>query len=241
MVFFIKIRGFINIIIALSISLFYCNMKSNAQDKWYHLVNIGQHFSQNHIVEKEVEMQDVENYLQYNADNIFNVHFKTKLSRIMNEWIKDDTITPARDFQNDPYFKLITDRKLEYTIAGFTDDKVNIYFYFTFGSSRWHHYNALLENLILPRNEMVDSILNMKYYDDLYKTEYKGIKHGSSIMIVEQILGDDYYEYLGQSMQLRNIYFKNYNTEFCIQDGIVKYISSGIPSWMDSDLVRKNK
>ena len=207
MIFFNRIRRSAIIIIALSISLFYCNMKTNAQEKWYKPINIGQH-NLNFVAEKKVDPEEIRNYFQDDADNIYSELLDSELSKLMNEWEKDDAINPSRDFKNDPYFNLIKDRKLEYAIAGFSDKKVNVLFFFTYGFSRWHRYNAILENLILPRNEMVDSILNMKYFDDLYKTEYKEVRHGTTMVEAEEILGDDYYEYLGQSMQLRNIYYQ---------------------------------
>ena len=66
-----------------------------------------------------------------------------------------------------------------------------------------------------------------------------GLSHGSSFTYVEKTLGTGYYEYIGQNLQLQNVYFENFDIEICLQNGMVKYIKEGKPGWMDSDNVEK--
>ncbi|MBN1925336.1 MAG: hypothetical protein JW798_05825 [Prolixibacteraceae bacterium] len=214
------------------------NKPAMAQEKWYKPVNIGC-YSLNFVPEKEIGTDELYNYLSEIPGNFYSEQFERELNQAMSEWKNDSIGLPPIDLENDPYYNSNPDRKLEYMVAGFSDNKVNLHIYFEFGSSRWHHYLALLANLILPRSEKTDSLLNMKYYDELYKTTFMGLSHGSSLKDVKNSLGTGYSEYIGQNLQLQNIYFKKYNIEICLQDRIVKYIKKGKPGWMDSDNVIK--
>ncbi len=211
-----------------------------AEQKWYKPVNLGCHYL-NFIAEENISSEDVARYFHSKGDHILTPMFEQELNSLVEEWRKHDDGSISPEFQNDPYFIPNNEYLVEYAIGGFSEDSVNVMFFFRYGASRWHHYNALLKNLIIPRSSVVDSIFNMIYYDDLYTTSYKGIGYGSSESNMETALGTGYYEYIGQSIQLKNVFYKQENMEICLQDGIVKYVKEGRPSWMESENIQKHK
>ncbi|MBN2018536.1 MAG: hypothetical protein JW794_10470 [Candidatus Cloacimonetes bacterium] len=208
--------------------------------KWYRPVNIG-HVYLNFIAEKKLSEDDANANFVVCNNNIMSELFKGELQELTEEWKKNDKGSISPNFQNDPYFTPNRDYKIDYSIDAFSDDSINVKFFYEYGTSRWHHYNALLMNLIIPRNSRLDSIFNMEYYESLYKTVYNGIGHDSTGKQMEEELGTDYFEYFGQSLQLRNVYYEDQNLEICLQDGIVKFVKIGRPGWMDSDNITKHK
>jgi len=212
-----------------------------AQNSWYKTVNIGQHFNLNYVEEETVPEEQILNFFTGEKDHIFHPDFMAELEEAAGKWeiIGEGNIPP--DFRNDPFYVPEKEVKIEYSVAKFSGSKVNLLVFFRFGSSRWHSYNGLLKNLILPRTAFIDSLLNMEHYDNLYKKRFRGIGHGISASEMETELGRDYFEYLGQSLQLRNIYYGKHNLEIYIQDVTVMYIKEGRPNWMDSDSVVKHK
>ena len=76
---------------------------------------------------------------------------------------------------------------------------VDIYIKFIYGHSRWHHFYILLKNFIVERDDYIDDIFDLDELEKLYSFTFKGVGHGTTAMEMGEILGSDYYEYMGQS------------------------------------------
>jgi len=211
-----------------------------AEQNWYKPVNLGHHYL-NFIAEEKISPENVARYFNAKEENNLTPAFEQELNILVEEWKKNDDENISPEFRNDSYFVPNREYKLEYSVDAFSDDSINVRFFFEYGTSRWHHYNALLQNLIIPRSSIVDSILEMQYFENLYTKRYKGIGYGSSESEMEAALGNEYFEYLGQSLHLRNVYYHIDDVEVCLQDGIVKYVIEGRPAWMDSDNIKKHE
>jgi hypothetical protein len=136
------------------------------------------------------------------------------------------------DFEN--YFDI------DLIVKEFSARRARIFVVITLGHSRWHHYYFLLKNFIIDRNNEIDHIFKLNKLQETYTATYQTIGHGSSYEQVENILGNEYFEYTGQSPQLRNIYYEDHNLEVVIQDFHVKYITKNRPGWMNSDMYEKH-
>jgi len=209
-----------------------------AEEQWYKPVNTGDYYV-NFVLEDRVPEQELEQYFTLLEDDLITQSFINELAALFEDWQKHEDGRISPEFQNDPHFVLHADHKIEHKVDGFSRDSVNVAFYFEYGSSRWHHYLVLLKNIIFPRTKQLDRIFHLDDLDELYAGQYKDVKYGTSEAEMEAVLGNEYFEYLGQSPQLRNIYYKNYDVEICIQNGMVKFIREGRPGWMDSNHIRK--
>ncbi len=211
-----------------------------AEQEWYEPVNIGYYYL-NFLPEERIQTKDLEYYFAIDQDDIINLDLKKDLQVAVDEWKKHDDGNISPEFQNDPYFVLNSDYKIDYKIDGFSADRVNISFFFEYGASRWHHYLVRIKNLVLPRTTRIDSLFALDELEAMYTIQIRGIGYNSTFEEMEKNLGKEYFEYIGQSLQLRNIYYPGLDVEVCVQDEMVKYIKEGRPGWMDSNNVIKPK
>ena len=204
-----------------------------AQDNWYITINAGQHIQWNNSEETEVAADQYKRIFNPSGHPDFHPDYYSVLKKLLDEWHSHNTDSITAEISNDPYFWPDTTRRIDYTVFAFNKKYVNVLIYSRYGFSRWHNHLVVLKNLIIPRDPYIYKWLKLREYDRRYCSTFRKIKYGTSMHETERILGTEYIEYPGQSLQLRNIYYKKFNRSFCIQDEIVKTIEKGKPAWLN--------
>lgn len=228
-----------NTISFLSLGILLMSLQSIAKEKWYTPVDIGQHIDTNNVTEEKLskdqarEIFKKDSYLQEDASKQYE---KSK-----NEWFKNNSTEYLEKFKDNKIFYLDKENHpVSAYVYMFSKSEVKIYIQFIYGHSRWHHYYIVLKDYLIERDPYIDEVFNLNDLEKQYSFSYKGIGSGTSLQKVQEILGNDYYEYAGQSPQYQNIYYEKYNIEIIIQDWVVKYLRKGKPGWMDTEMKFKN-
>ena len=208
---------------------------SIAEEKWYTPVDIGQHMDSSGVTQKKLSKAQVKEIFQ--KEIIFQEEALKRYEKIKDKWLEDNGAEYLNKFKNNKIFYLDRrDHPISASIYEFSKSKAKIYIKFIYGHSRWHHYYIVLGNFLAERDPYLDEVFNLNEIEKKYSYSFKGVTHGIPAEEVEEILGNNYYEYAGQSPQYRNIYYEQYNIEVIIQDWRVKYIQEGKPSWMDTEM-----
>ena len=224
-----------NKLILFTIGLLLMSQQSIAEEKWYTPVDIGQHIDSNEVIEEKLSKAQVKEIFQ--KETIFKIEALEKYEKLRDQWLETNREEYSNKFKNNKVFHLDKrDHPISANIYEFSKSKAKIYIKFIYGHSRWHHYYIILENFLVERNPYIDEVFNLNELEKIYSYSFKGVTHGTSANEVEEILGNDYYEYPGQSPQYRNVYYEKYNIEIIIQDWAVKYMQKGKPSWMDTEM-----
>ena len=173
----------------------------------------------------------------FHGETVFQKEALNKYERLRDKWLENNGVDYQNQFKNDKVFFLDRENHpISANIHKFSKTKAKIYIQFIFGHSRWHHYYIILEDFIVERDPYIDEVFNLKELEKKYSYSFNGVAYGTTVQELEEILGRDYYEYMGQSPQYRNIYYEKYDLEIIIQDWIVKYIEKGKPTWMDTEM-----
>ncbi len=224
--------------IIIFIILIFLGMHVMAKDQWVKLIDIGEHIDFSEAKEETINKAQAVKIFQKN--DLLTKDALTEMKKIRDGLIKKNKKTFMEKNKKDNSFFLDTKYPISIEISRISKTKVNIYILFVYGHSRWHSFYMCIKNYIIKRDADIDEIFNLKELEENYFFSFKGIGHGTAFEYMEKKLGKNYYEYLGQSPQLRNIYYEKYNIEVVIQDFVVKKINKGRPGWMDSGMIRKN-
>jgi len=203
-----------------------------AQENLYRPVDIGQHIDQNGVVEER--LPNVEHYFFLDKDtrSHFEAEFKQELKNQRDQWLEKNETDYLENFSKNKAFQRDQENSIGLFVREFSDKQVRINVTFIFGHSRWHHYEILLKDFIIDRNEQVDQMFRLKQLEEVYTTTHKGVGYGATLAEVLKGFGIKFYEYPGQSVQLRNIYFPEEDVEVVLQDEQVKYVQKGKPNWL---------
>lgn len=206
-----------------------------AEEKWYTPVDIGQHVDSRGMNLEKLSKTDVKKMFQ--KETILQPEALKRYEKIKDKWFEDNGAAYLKRFKNDTTFSIYrSDHSISASIYEFSKLKAKIYITFIYGHSRWHEYSIVLGNFLAERDPYLDEVFNLKEMEKKYSYSFKGVTHGISAEEVEKILGNNYFEYAGQSPQYRNIYYEQYNLEIIIQDNIVKYLHESKPGWMDTEM-----
>lgn len=209
-----------------------------AKDKWVKLIDIGEHIDFNESKEETINKEQVKKIFQEN--DLLSKEAMDEMKKIRDNLVKKNKKSFIDNNKNDKSFSLDSNYAISIEISRISKTKVNIYILFVYGHSRWNNYYMRIKNYIINRDTDIDKIFNLKELEEKYFFSFKGVEYGNSFEDMEKKLGNNYHEYLGQSPQLKNIYYEIYNIEVVIQNFIVKNINKGRPGWMDSGMTRKN-
>lgn len=208
---------------------------TSAGEKWYVLVDIGQHIDTSGVVEEKLSKARIKEIFQ--EETFFQKKDLEHYEKLRDLWLENNSEGYFNKFRNNKDFHLDKNNNpISANIYEFSKSNAKIYIKFIYGHSRWHHYYIVLGNFLVERDLHIDEVFNLNELEKKYSYSFNGVFHGTSANEAERILGKNYYEYSGQSPQYRNIYYEKYNIEIIIQDWIVKYIQQGKPNWMDTEM-----
>ena len=159
-----------------------------------------------------------------------------RYEKLRDKWLENNGEEYRKKFKNNKDFHLDRHYPVSAEIYRFSKSKAEIHINFLYGYSRWHHYYIVLGDLSVERDPYVDEVFNLNELEKRYSYSFNGVAHGTPFEEAERILGNDYYEYAGQSPQYRDIYYEHHNIEVIVQDWRVKYIQKGKPAWMDTEM-----
>ncbi len=231
-------------IIVFSIFIF-CIFKSSMaqeiittdEEKWYVPVNIGQHMDLNSI--DEDILSKTQGRKRFQKETLFTQPFLKQIEGERDLWLEQNNEKYREHFKYNKLFQIDKEHSVTVDIHGFSRTNIRLYVSFIYGHSRWHHYDILLKAFLIERDNYIDGVFKLKEQELRYSFTYNGVGHGTTSRGLEEKLGNDYVEYMGQSPQYRNIYYELHDIEVIIQDGIVKYLCTGRPDWMDSNMIQK--
>lgn len=207
------------------------------EEKWYAPINIGQHMDLNNIDEEILSKTQGRKIFQ--RETLFTQPFLKHIEGVRDHWLEQNNEKYRGQFNDHKLFQLDKAHAVTVDIHGFSKTNIRLYVSFIYGHSLWHHYDILLKAFLIERDDYIDGVFKLKELESRYSYTFKGARHGSTSTELEEKLGNNYFEYMGQSPQYRNIYYEQHDIEVVIQDDVVKYLCKGRPGWMNSNMIRK--
>ena len=204
-----------------------------SQEKIYRPIDIGQHIDQNGV--REETLSNVEDVFFLDKDNRSGITpdvYQTFI-RLRDSWMEEHREEYLNNFAPDPAFHVDEEAPVDIIVKEFSPDKIRIFIVFTIGHSRWHHYYLLLKDYLIDRTDKVDQMFRLKQLEERYGATFNGLGHGASFHDLLRLVGLNYQEYIGQSLQFRTLYYPDQNLEVVLQDGIVKYLVEEKPAWVE--------
>lgn len=208
-----------------------------SMEKWYSPVGIGEHIDYSFIIEEELSKDRVIEIFQ--KGTFLRKGAYKKYEKIKERWLEENGADYLKKYNNKNFSIDKEGHHISATVYKFSKLKAKIDIKFIYGYSRWHHYYIVLGSFIAERDPYLDEVFNLIEIEKKYSYSFKGVSHGLPAEDVVEILGNNYYEYAGQSPQYRKIYYEQYNIEIIIQDRRVKYLQKGKPGWMDTEMKLK--
>ncbi len=207
------------------------------KEKWYIPVNIGQHIDRDNIHEEILSKTQGRTIFQ--TETLFTQSFRKQIEGERDLWLKKNNETYKARFKDHKRFQPDKTHEVSVDVHEFSKKNVRLDVSFVYGYSRWHQYHILLRAFRIERDDHIDAVFRLKELESRYTFTFKGVGHGTTSTELEKILGNNYFEYRGQSPQFRNIYYRQHDIEVVIQDDLVKYLCKGRPGWMDSNSIQE--
>jgi len=209
------------------------------KEKWYVQVDIGKYVNSNGATNEVLRNSRAKSIFQ--KGTLLSTNFLIAYEATRDQWLKENDDQYVKRFKNYNGFFKDKNHAIKTTLKRFSATKARIQISFIYGHYRWHHYFILLENYTVPRSPYIDDVFGLAALEKKYSYSVKGIGHGLSATDMERVLGEDYWEYAGQSPSFRKVYYEELDVEVVIQHWVVKYINKGRPKFMDTDMKYKNK
>ncbi len=136
---------------------------------------------------------------------------------------------PPAAHAHDPAYRRVATPTLGAKVREFSERRARVWVLRSTGTSRWHHFFTLVSELVVDRTAGVDAVLGLSELEAQYSASFAGVRHGMKFSELPRL--GPCRDYQGQSPDFRNVYCEEHDIEIVVQDGIVKYVHRGRPSW----------
>jgi hypothetical protein len=141
-------------------------------------------------------------------------------------------VPPPGEHAHDHAYHPVTQATLGVKVHEFSTRRARVWVVRPTRQSRWHHLFDLVSELVLDRTARVDALFGLPALEAQYTASFAGVRHGMKVSELPPL--GPCRDYPGQSPSFRNIYCEDHELEIVVQDGIVKYVQHGKPSWAEA-------